>query len=143
MPCSPQRAGGIGRVNDLPHLAELDEQLRRIGWDDEHVGVCLDKNSSLALVGLAQIFARRHGIGYTRIQVGRLGDRTQFEQVPQKSGRPSLSAWFRQFTAWASISASVYLPEPRGPARMSECGNRPARTLSRRCVTVAVLPKKF
>jgi len=46
----------------------------------------------------------------------------------------------RQFTARASISASVYFPAPFGPARMSECGNRSARMLSRRCLTVSALP---
>jgi hypothetical protein len=68
--------------------------------------------------------------------------RAQFEQTPQKSGSPSDSVGLRQLTACASIRASVYLPAPRGPARIIEWGNRPERTLSRRCVTVAVLPKK-
>ena len=51
--------------------------------------------------------------------------RVQLEHTPQKSGRPSDSVGLRQLTALASISASVYLPAPRGPARMSEWGKRP------------------
>ena len=44
--------------------------------------------------------------------------RVQFEQTPQKSGSPSVSVGSRQLTAWASMSASVYLPAPRGPERI-------------------------
>jgi len=69
--------------------------------------------------------------------------RVQFEQRPQKSGRPPVVVGWRQLTALASISASVYLPAPRGPARMSDWGKRCAPMLSRSRVTVAVLPRKL
>ncbi len=38
--------------------------------------------------------------------------RVQFEQRPQKSGRPPVTGCSRQFIARASIRASVYLPDP-------------------------------
>ena len=36
----------------------------------------------------------------------------------------------------------MYLPEPRGPSRMSECGRRPAAMAARRLSTVGWLPMK-
>jgi len=68
--------------------------------------------------------------------------RRQLEHWPQKSGRPSDSVGLRQLKALASMRESVYLPEPLGPARISEWGKRWARMDSRRWVTVWVLPRK-
>jgi hypothetical protein len=67
--------------------------------------------------------------------------RSQFRHRPQKSGSPSDSAGLRQFIVRASISASVYFPAPRGPARSNACGKWPVRTLSRSRVTVATFPR--
>ena len=64
----------IGHVNRLPHLAQLDEQLRRVRRDDEHVGVGLDQDAGLALVGVAQFVAGRHGLLHALFQVGCLGN---------------------------------------------------------------------
>ena len=36
----------------------------------------------------------------------------------------------------------MYLPAPRGPRRMSECGRRPAAMAARRLSTVGRLPMK-
>jgi hypothetical protein len=60
----------VGHVNHLPHLAHFDEQLRRVRRNDEHVRVGLDEDARLALVGLAQIVAGFHGLGYALFQVG-------------------------------------------------------------------------
>src|SRR6267378_8338323 len=73
--------------------------------------------------------------------------RVQFEQCPQKSGKPSLSVAFvigcsRQFRVRASISASVYLPDPRAPERMTACGKRLRASISRRRWMVSGLPAK-
>ncbi len=51
----------VSRVNRLAHLSQLDEQLGRIGRNDEHVGVGLDQDAGFALVGIAQVFAGRDG----------------------------------------------------------------------------------
>ena len=111
----------VGHVDHLPHLAQLDEQLRRVGRNDQHVGVGLDQDAGLALVGLAQVVAGSHGLGHQRLRDSPTSPmRAQFGHTPQKSGKPSVSLGSRQFTALASISASVYLPAPRGPARISE-----------------------
>ena len=137
------RRAVVGHVDRLADLAELDEQLRRVGRNDEHVGVGLDEDARLALVGVAHVVAGGDGFGdAASSRLAESAMRVQLEQTPQKSGRPSDSVGLRQLTALASISASVYLPAPRGPARMSEWGKRPARMLSRRCVTVAALPRK-
>ena len=50
-------------MDDLADLAELDQQLRRVGRNDEHVGVGLDEDAGLALVGFAQVFAGGDGLG--------------------------------------------------------------------------------
>jgi hypothetical protein len=47
----------VGHVNRLADLAELDEQLRRVGGNDEHVRVGLDQNAGFALVGVAHLLA--------------------------------------------------------------------------------------
>lgn len=51
----------VGRVNDLANLAELDEELGRIGRDDEQVRMRLDEDAGFALVGLAEVVAGGHG----------------------------------------------------------------------------------
>jgi putative transcriptional regulator len=61
-------------VNDLANLAELDEQLGRVRWDDEDVGVSLDEDSGFALVGLAEVVSCGDGFGYARFKVGGVCD---------------------------------------------------------------------
>ena len=48
----------------------------------------------------------------------------------------------RQFIARASIRASVYLPDPCAPARMTACGKRSRASISRRRWMVSGLPAK-
>ena len=50
----------------------------------------LDEQAGVALVGLAQVLARRHGFGEARCQVVGLADAQAVGARPQKSGRPSL-----------------------------------------------------
>src|SRR5882762_9047714 len=68
--------------------------------------------------------------------------RVQFEQCPQKSGKPSVLGCSRQFMVRASIRASVYLPEPCAPERMTACGKRLRASISRRRWMVSGLPAK-
>ena len=63
-PAGPERRtawglGGevVGALDEGADLAELDEQLRRVGRQDEHVGVGLDEDAGVFLVGLAKFFA--------------------------------------------------------------------------------------
>ena len=56
-------------MNHLAHLAELDEQLRRIRRNDQHVGMRLDQNASLALVGFAQLVARGNRFGHALFEI--------------------------------------------------------------------------
>ena len=44
--------------------------------------------------------------------------------------------------ALASMSASVYFPEPAGPARTTACGKRSRASISRRRWTTSELPWK-
>ncbi len=68
-------AGQVVRALDEgAHLAELDEQLRRVGRQDENVRVRLDEDAGLFLVGLAQVFACEHGGGDLVFQVGCTGN---------------------------------------------------------------------
>ena len=64
----------IGDVNDLADLAQLDEQLRRVGRNDEHVGMGLDEDAGLALVGVAHIVAGLDGFGHQGFKIGGAGN---------------------------------------------------------------------
>ncbi len=64
----------IRHVNRLAHLAELDHQLRRVGRNDEHVGMGLHEDARLALVGVAHVIAGGNGFGHERVEVGGRGD---------------------------------------------------------------------
>ena len=61
----------IGVMDDLANLAELDEELRRIGGDDEDVRMGLDEDARLFLVGFAQVVAGGNGFGYAIFEIGR------------------------------------------------------------------------
>ena len=57
-------------MNDLADLAQLDEQLRWVRRDDQHVWVGLDENARFALVGIAQGVAGLDGFGYQGFEIG-------------------------------------------------------------------------
>ena len=57
-------------MNDLADLAELDEELRRVGGDDEDVGVGLDEDAGLFFVGLAELVAGGDGFRDAVVEVG-------------------------------------------------------------------------
>ena len=61
-------------MNYLADLAELDEQLRRVGRNDEYVGVRLDQDAGFPFVGFAQAFARFNGFGHALFKVGGIAD---------------------------------------------------------------------
>jgi hypothetical protein len=66
----------------------------------------------------------------------------QLEHLPQKSGKLSVMIGERQLIAFASMSASVYLPEPVGPASATAWGKRSRASISRRRWTMSELPWK-
>ncbi len=55
---------------DGSDLAELDEELGRIGRDDEDVGVRLDEDAGVLLVGFAEVVAGGDGFGDAGGEVG-------------------------------------------------------------------------
>jgi len=61
-------------MDGLADLAELDEQLRRVGRDDEHIGVGLNEDAGLALVGVAHLLACFDGFGDASFKVGGVVD---------------------------------------------------------------------
>jgi len=71
--CLDRRAV-VGGVNRLADLAQLDEQLRRVGRDNEHVGMGLDEDSGLALVSLAEGVAGFDGLVHQGLEAGREAD---------------------------------------------------------------------
>jgi len=83
----------VGDVDDLADLADLDEQLRRVGGDDEDVGVGLDEDAGLALVGLAQVFACFDGLGYKNVQVGRITDAEAVAAFTAEVGQTIAFSW--------------------------------------------------
>ena len=116
----------VGDVNHLAHLAQLDQQLRRVGRNDQHVGMGLDEDARLALVGFAQVVAGGHGLGHALFKVGGVADAGAVAATAAEVGQAVGFRGIEAVDGLASISASVYLPAPRGPARISECGNRSA-----------------
>ncbi len=61
-------------MNGLAHLAELDHELRRVGRNDEDIGMGLHEDARLALVGVAHVVAGGDGLGDERVEVGGGGD---------------------------------------------------------------------
>ena len=57
-------------MNGLANLAHLDEQLRRIGRDDEYVGVGLDEDAGLFFVGVAHLLTGGDGLGDALFEIG-------------------------------------------------------------------------
>ena len=47
----------INGLDHAPHLVHLDHHLRRVGRDNQHVRMGLNKQARFFLVGLAQILA--------------------------------------------------------------------------------------
>src|SRR5208283_2363678 len=64
----------MSALDEGAYLAELDEELGRVGRQDEDVGVRLDEDAGLFLVGLAQVFAGEDGGGDLFFEVGGTGD---------------------------------------------------------------------
>ena len=60
----------VRALDDGTDLTELDEELRRIGRDDEDVGVRLDKDAGVFLIGFAEVFAGGDGFGDAGGEVG-------------------------------------------------------------------------
>ena len=80
-------AGSVVRAVDQgADLAELDEQLGRIGWDDEDVGVRLDEDAGLFLVDLAHLFAGGDGLFDFGLEVGAFGDAKAVVAVAAEAG---------------------------------------------------------
>ena len=61
-------------VDQGADLAELDEELRRIGWDDEDVWVRLEEDAGLFFVDLTHVFAGGYGFFDASFEVGGFGD---------------------------------------------------------------------
>ncbi len=64
----------VGALDEGADLAEFDEELRRVGRDDEDVGVGLDEDAGVLLVGLAELFAGGDGFVDLVVEVGGGGD---------------------------------------------------------------------
>jgi hypothetical protein len=61
-------------VDDLADLADFDEVLRRVGRDDEDVGVGLDEDAGFALVGFAEVVAGAERLRRCGFEVGGFAD---------------------------------------------------------------------
>ena len=100
----------------------------------------LDQDAGLFLIDLTQFLPGGNGFADASASGRESAMRVQLLQTPQKSGRPSLTGCCRQAMVCASMMASVYLPAPRGPARMSAGGIVPPAIASRKWRTVAAFP---
>ncbi len=82
------RLGGevVGALDEGAHLAELDQQLGRVGRNDEHIGVGLDQDAGVFLVGLAQVFAGEDRCGHMLFQIGGRGDADAVGAVAAEAG---------------------------------------------------------
>ena len=57
-------------VNDLTHLPQFDQQLRRVRRHNQHIGVSLDQDAGLAFVCVAQFVASLDGLGNALFKIG-------------------------------------------------------------------------
>ena len=64
----------VGALDEGADLAEFDEELRGVGRDDEDVGVGLNEDAGVLLVGLAELFAGGDGFVDLFFEVGGGGD---------------------------------------------------------------------
>ena len=118
-PCFDGRAI-VGGVNRLAHLAELDQELRRVGRDDEHVGMGLDEDAGLALVGVAHVIARADGFVDERFEIGGFGDARAVGADAAKVGQAVGFGGLEAVDGLGQHERERVFPAPRGPARMSE-----------------------
>jgi len=82
-----------GDVDDLADLAKLDEELRRIGRDDEQVGVGLNEDAGFFLVGLAEGFTGLDGFGDEGFEVGGVGDAAAVGTLAAEVGKVVGFSW--------------------------------------------------
>jgi len=68
------RGHAIDFVDELANLADFDEKLRRIGRNDEDVGMGLNEDASFAFVGFAKIVPGGHSFGDASFEIGSLTD---------------------------------------------------------------------
>ncbi len=64
----------VDLVDDMAHLIDLHQHLRRVGRDDQHVRMGLHEEAGLALVGLAQVLPRLDCLGKALFQRVGFGD---------------------------------------------------------------------
>lgn len=64
----------VGAVDEGADLAEFDKELRRVGRDDEDVGVRLDEDAGVFFVGFAELFADGYGFVDLVVEVEGGGD---------------------------------------------------------------------
>jgi hypothetical protein len=64
----------VGALDESADLAEFDEELRRVGRDDEDVGVGLNEDAGVFLVDFAELFADGYGFVDLFVEVGGRGD---------------------------------------------------------------------
>jgi len=76
----------VRAVDQGADLAELDEELRRIGWDDEDVWVRLEEDAGLFFVDLAHVFAGGYGLFDFGVEVGAFGDAGAVAAVAAEGG---------------------------------------------------------
>jgi len=80
-------------MNDLPNLAQFDEQLRRVGRDDEQVGMGLNQDAGLALVGFAQAVASFNRFGNQGFEVGGIVDAEAVGTLAAEVGKAVRFRW--------------------------------------------------
>src|ERR1700679_3956784 len=76
----------VRAVDQGADLAELDEQLRWIGWNDEDVRMRLDEDAGVLLVDFAHIFAGGYGFFDFGLEVGAFGDAGAVAAVAAEGG---------------------------------------------------------
>ena len=77
------------------NLSELDHQLRRVRWNDQHIRMRLHQHTGVLLVGLAHLLARGDGLIHTSVEIGRLHDARAISAVSAKAGElPAVTRLF-------------------------------------------------
>ncbi len=87
-PFAPLRRPVVNLANDVPHLVNLYQHLRRVGRNNRHVRMRLHEDASLAFIGVAQVLSHLDCLGKTALQVVRPSDANAVGTMPAEVRQP-------------------------------------------------------
>ena len=119
-------------MNDLADLAELDEELGRVGRNDEDVGVGLDEDAGFALVGVAEVVTGGDGFSNALFEVVGVGDAQAVAAEAAEVGESIGLSGLEAVDGLGEHEGQGVFARASGTGEDEGMGKRSARMLSRR-----------